>query len=252
MFEILQNITRDFQPTGYQVDSKIDQTKRVTNNHPIVLQAEKELRATDADLSHFNRDALRNVWSEDSISFTTKYLATLWWGNVGRNYSRVFSKANMDKLQCMAPRMEQSLSALTDSHDEDLFRVGLRNVFSQMNRGHLKLSYVGPAFFTKVLQFFFAAHPVQCRPNFFPVIADQWMMMAVYCEMTDAGDIALRDTIFRTSANGIRLAGAQAESYIQYIEYFFSRCMHLEIDPWMAEGALFKHQLVKERFQQII
>lgn len=69
-------------------------------------------------------------------------------------------------------------------------------IVSSMQSGVFRIPYVGVAFFTKVLQFYFAAHPVSSRNGFLPIIADRWIMRAVYNDMTDCSDIELRDSVF--------------------------------------------------------
>lgn len=245
MFEVILN--QPLQPAGgYNIDNQINRTLNASGGHGIVLLAQNELNQFPGiDLLHFTRDMLRAVWASN-CQITTKYLATLWWGAVNfRLFNRVFSFQNMDRLQAISGDLEFWLDTL----NFNLNRETLAEVYQHMNLpfGILKLPYVGSAFFTKVLQFSVAAHQ-QNRQALLPIIADRWMMMALYCEMTDAG-FGLRDDIFAIGTNGIALQNPP-ESYIMYVEWYNNRCQN--ISPWEMEGRLFRNPVVADYYNQLV
>lgn len=247
MFELILN--QPLQPAdGYNIENQINRTINVSGGHEIVLLAQNEMsQFPGIDLVHFTRDALREVWASN-CHITTKYLATLWWGNVNfRIFKRVFSARSMDRLQDISVVLEERLAVLSYAID----RVTLSDVFMRMllPNGELKVPYVGPAFFTKILQFYVAAHQRDDQV-LLPIIADQWLMKALYCEMTDAGS-GLRDDIFVIGPNGISLQDIP-ESYFIYVEWFNHRCQGYNVTPWEMEGRLFRNPVVANYYNQLV
>lgn len=247
MFEVILN-----QPLqaagGYNIENQINRTINASVGHEIVLLAHNELNHFQGiDLLHFTRDMLRDVWASN-CHITTKYLATLWWGNVNyRIFNRVFSAQNMDRLQGISAVLGESLEILSYSVKAQT----LLDIFVRMYhpRGDLKVPYVGYAFFTKVLQFSVAAYQRDDQV-LLPIIADQWLMKALYCEMTDAG-FGLRDDIFVIAPNGISLQDIP-ESYYSYVDWFNHRCQSLNVTPWDMEGRLFRNPIVAEHYNQLV
>lgn len=250
--EVLNSIHGDFAPSAYDITGQIHRSDQYSHNHPIVLLAQEELRGLGIYLDHFDRISLLAVWQSD-VHFTTKYLATLWWGNVGRNFSRVFTSENMDRLQVFSNDLINALLASTHSPDVEAFLHELGNIIIQMqiHGGTYKISSIGTAFYTKILQFFYASNPIVTNPNYLPVIADQWIMKAVYCEMTDLGDIHQRDDLFKLTGNGMSLRFIP-DSYLFFIAYFNNRCQDLGVNAWNMESYLFRSQLVQNHFADII
>lgn len=250
--EVLNNINGGFTQSAYDISGQIVRTLQNSNNHPVVIRAQEELGELGIHPDQFDRNSLLYVWQSD-VHFTTKYLATLWWGNVGRNFSRVFTSENMDSLQVFSNDLENALLASTNAPERDAFLQELANIIIQMqiHGGAYKISRVGTAFYTKILQFFYASNPIETNPNYLPVIADQWIMKAVYCEMTDLGDIQQRDNVFHLSGEQLSLTDIP-DSYFDFISYFNNRSVDLGVSAWNMESYLFRNQLVQEHFSTIV
>lgn len=250
--EILNSHQGKFVPEAYSIEAELRAAKEYTDMHPAICDAEAELNGVPGfSWTRFSRNNLRDVWRSDRCSFSTKYIATLWWGNVYfRNKARVFSPENMTRLQAVSPRLEQALTEASAAADFPEFQNRLTAIFENMLKGgEFYVTRVSSAFFTKVLQFFFAANPVAANPGFLPIIADKWLMRAVYCEMTDLGAAELRDHVFRFYRGVVSLRNESAAAYGEYIRFFNNRCAELGVSAWDMELRLFRNQLVKARFQ---
>ena len=256
--EILKNKAGGFTPESFPIEEEFWKTKHEASHmHKIVIIAEAELSQVEGfDWKSFSRDNLRDVWSS-RCSFCTKYLATLWWGHVFRRiFNEVYSPSNLNKMKRISARLNSALldAAQTKNHKE--FCEKISGIIESMQGGAFRIPYVGPAFFTKVIQFFFAAHPIQSEKEYLPIIADRWLMRALYCEMTDCDNIDVRDDVFAQDRRNVFLRkdgkGSIAESYVKYVEYFNQRCKTIGAHPWDMEGLLFKNHIVKQRFQSII
>lgn len=253
--EVLDILGNHYVANGYNIAGQINRALESSNHHNIVALALNELNDNNIDLQHFNRETLRNVWEGDVYSFTTKYLVTLWWGNVDhRLFNRVYSAINMNRLQEIAQNLENNLLIATECENTNEFLIHIRHLFREMmNNGDLYLSYISSAFFTKVLQFYFASHPIQAQNNYIPIIADQWLMKAVYCELTDLGRYEDRDNMFIINANNsIALHNNNAESYANYVNFFNNRSIELETTSWYLEGCLFRNHIVLERYNELV
>ena len=251
MFEAILN--QPLQPAGgYNVFNQINRAVLASDNHETVLLAQNELnRFPGIDLQHFTREMLRDVWRSD-CRITTKYLATLWWGGVHFGiFNRAYSHQNVDRIREISEDLEVQLNELSNELYARDRSHRLPDVFMQMYHpyGFLKVPFVGIAFFTKVLQFHVAAHQRDDQ-TLLPIIADKWMMKAMYCEMTDAADFELRDTIFFVSPRGIALHGVP-ESYILYTEWYNNRCHLFNVSPWEMEGRLFRNPVVAQQYAQL-
>lgn len=255
MFEEILNLHQgEFIPEAYSIEADRWAAKhKYTDMHPAICDAEAELIGVPGfSWTRFSRNNLLDVWRSDGCSFSTKYIATLWWGNVNfRIKARVFSPGNMTRLQDVSPRLEQALTEASAAADFPEFQNRLTAIFENMLRGgDFYIACVGSAFFTKVLQFFFAANPVAANPGFLPIIADRWLMQAVYCEMTDLGAAELRDHVFRFYNGAVSLRNEPAAAYGEYIGFFNDRCAELGVSAWDMEPRLFRNPLVRARFQQ--
>lgn len=252
MFELILN--QPLQPAGgYNVFNQINRALNASGNHTIVLLAQNELNHFPGiELRHFTRDMLKEVWASN-CQITTKYLATLWWGAVNfRLFNRVFSAQNMDRLQDISGELGFRLDNLVYGLNNHAGTQELAEIFQQMALpfGDLRVPYVGSAFFTKVLQFHVAAHQLN-NQVLLPIIADRWMMMALYCEMTDAG-FGLRDDIISIGHNGMAMLSNNPNSYIMYVEWYNNRCNQYDVSPWEMEGRLFRNPVVAQQYNQLI
>ncbi len=246
-----------FVPESFSIEDERWKTKHeATDCHEAVVYAELELINVDGfDWFRFSRNNLKDVWASNCC-FRTKYLATLWWGHVFRQiFNEVYSPQNLDKMRRISAGLNKALTDAAQTKGYKEFCEKLSAIIASMQGGAFRIPYVGPAFFTKVIQFFFAAHPVQSKKDYLPIIADRWLMRALYCEMTDCGDIDIRNDVFVHDQKNIFLRkegkGDIAESYIKYIEYFNQRCKVLGVNPWDMEGQLFKNSDVKRHFVEL-
>lgn len=237
---------------GYPIANQMDRALQASRNHALILEAFNDLQNMPGiNLQDFNRDMLRGLWAS-ACSITTKYLATLWWGNVNfRIFSRAFSFNNMDRLHAISSDLEMRLHLLSESLNNNGGVHCLQETFMDMNQanGSLKVPYVGSAFLTKILQFSCASHQVN-DDVILPIIADRWLMMALYCEMTDE-QLATRDAILVAEPNMVSLSN-NPDSYIAYVEWYNNRCHQLAISPWEMEGRLFRNPFVAAYYAQLV
>lgn len=256
--EIIRNQGNTPTPESYSIEEERWKTKHeATDCHMAVVEAELELIDVEGfDWFRFNRNNLKDVWASN-CSFRTKYLATLWWGHVFRQiFNDVYSPANLDKMKRISARLNGALLEAAQTKDYNGFCERLSAIISSMQGGAFRIPYVGPAFFTKIIQFFFASHPVQSKKDYLPIIADRWLLRALYCEMTDCGDLDSRNDILVLDQKNVFLRkdgrGCIADSYIKYIDYFNQRCKTIGIHPWNIEGLLFKNTAVRLHFLDLI
>ena len=253
--EIIRNQGNTPTPESYSIEEEIWKTKHeATDCHMAVVEAELEL--IDVEGFRFNRNNLKDVWASN-CSFRTKYLATLWWGHVFRQiFNDVYSPANLDKMKRISARLNGALLDAAQTKDFNDFCTRLSAIISSMQGGAFRIPYVGPAFFTKVIQSFFAAHPVQSKKDYLPIIADRWLLRALYCEMTDCGNLDASNDILVLDRKNVFLKkdgkGCIADSYIKCIDYFNQRCKAIGIHPWNMEGLLFKNSAVRLHFLDLI
>lgn len=256
--EIIRNQGTTPDPNSFSIEKEIRKAKHeATNCHEAVVHAEAELLSVKGlDLRNFNRNSLKDVWASN-CSFGTKYLATLWWGHVFRQiFNNVYSQENLNKIQRISSPLNSALTDAAQTKDYQEFCKKLSAIVASMQGGSYRIPYVGPAFFTKIIQFFFAAHPVQSRKDYLPIIADRWLLRALYCEMTDCGNTSVRDDVLVLDHTNVFLRkernGCIAESYVKCIDYFNERCKAIGVHPWNMEGLLFKNDTVRRHFLELL
>ena len=256
--ELLSAKGTAIEPESFSIEEERWKSKhQATDNHPVVVKAELEIGQVEGlDWCHFDRNNLKDVWSSD-CSLPSKYIATLWWGHVfPQIFNEVYSSSNLNRLVKISPKLGKALDDASQTKSYTEFCDKLSTIIESMQQGNFRLPYVGVAFFTKVIQFYFAAHPVQSKEDFLPIIADRWLLRALYCEMTDCGDIEKRDELLVIDHKIVFLKkdrkGCIADSYIKYIQYFNQRCEALEVNPWDMEALLFKNSAVKRHFLELI
>ncbi len=239
MFERAIQAHYNDTPAGYPILGRIQQAMNISGHHPVIQNAYDTLEQKGCNLHHFTSDILVGIWASDDVEMTTKILSALWWGNV--NFlvcNRVFSEANTDLLQQVAPVLERRLSALSSEPDNALFKSGLKNLFDDLFAGALHLDGVSVSFFTKFFFFWFRSHPVVSIPGFLPVICDRWLAKAVYADMVVQRDCA-RVEIFKKRGAEVSLRGNLSESYWTFCDYFNNRARQLNISPVVLERVLF-------------
>ena len=81
MFEEILNLHQgEFVPEAYSIEADRRAANEYTGMHPAICDAEAELNGVPGfSWTEFSRNSLRNVWRSDGCSFSTKYIATLWW-----------------------------------------------------------------------------------------------------------------------------------------------------------------------------
>lgn len=256
--ELIQTTGIAVEPESFSIEEERWKSKhQATDNHIVVVNAEIEIGQVEGfDWFHFDRNNLKDVWSLD-CSLPTKYLATLWWGHVfPQIFNEVYSSSNLNRLVRISPKLGKALDDASHEKNFTVFREKLSSIVESMQLGTFRLPYVGVAFFTKVIQFFFASHPIQSKEEFLPIIADRWLLRAIYCEMTDCGDTDKRDDFLVIDHKIVFLKkdsrGCVADSYFKYIQYFNQRCADLGVHPWDMEALLFKNSAVKRHFSELI
>lgn len=256
--EILESRIQFLEPEYYSIDEERWKTKNeATDFHEAVFDAEFELPLVNGfDWVLFSSDKLRDVWASD-CSFHTKYLVTLWWGRVPRQiFNNVYSPDNLDRLRRISGRLERALVRAARAGDFKEFCKRLSAIVTEMQTGAYSLPYIGPAFFTKVIQFFFAAHPLLSQEDFLPISADCRLMRALYCEMADCGDADVCAEVFAIDGRNVFLRkdkkGSIAESYIKYVNYFNQRCGDLSVNPRDMEIQLRRNCAVQQRFLELM
>ena len=260
MFQEVIKLTQGkYHPESFSIEQAIWKAKHEASNmHKAIIDAECDLPHVHGfTWDAFSRENLRDVWSCSECSFPTKYITTLWWGGVfPLIFNKVFSDKNLTRLLRISPSLEQALVDASLETDFGQFNTQLADIVTKMQDGAFRVPYVGPAFFTKVIQFFFASHGLAARQNFLPIIADTWLMRAVFSELTDRKEIAKRDSILIIDNKNVFLRkdghGHMTESYLAYIEYFNLRCAELGVSPWFMEASLFKNELVRNHYKSII
>ena len=211
----------------------------ISGHHPVIQNAYITLEQRGCNLHHFTSDILVGIWASDEVEITTKVLSTLWWGNV--NYlvcNRVYSRANVDLLERIAPMLENRLLELSNEPNVDLFKSRLLSLFNDLCTGELHLDGVSVSFFTKFFFFWFRSHPVVSIPGFLPVICDRWLAKAVYADMVVQRDCA-RVEVFKKKGEEVSLRGNFSESYWTFCDYFNNRARQLNISPVDLERILF-------------
>lgn len=255
--EIIKKQEGPFVPESFSLEEERWKTKHeATDCHEVVINAELELINVDGfNWFRFSRNNLKDVWASD-CSFSTKYIATLWWGHVFRQiFNDVYSPTNLDKVSRISTRLNNALTDAALTQDYEEFCEKLSAIIASMQGGPFRIPYVGPAFFTKIIQFFFSTHQVQSKKDYLPIIADRWLMRALFCEMTDCGDIDIRDDVFVLDHRNVFLRkdgnGCIAESYVKYNDYYNQRCKAIGIHPWDMEGLLFRNRDVRRHFLEL-
>lgn len=237
---------------GYLINNQILRALHASGNHELILEAYNDLQHIPwINLQDFNRDMLRELWASDCY-ITTKYLATLWWGNVNfRIFNRAFSHNNMGRLQALSAELDNRLHVLSETLNNHEGIQCLQDTFIDMNQpnGILKVPYVGSAFLTKIIQFSCASHQIN-DDVLLPIIADRWLLMALFCEMTDE-NFAARDAILVAGPNLVSLSN-NPDSYVAYVEWYNNRCHQLAVSPWEMEGRLFRNPFVAAYYSQLV
>ena len=213
----------------------------------VVAAADMVRREYGAALS---RENLLEIWRNEEYPLGIKYLSTLWWGNKTRNASVAYSERNIDLLNRFQADLNEALIHISTANDLNEALILLSELFYEMELhrnlegGDFYLEQIGSAFFTKVLQYFFASHPIESNPAFLPVICDQWLCRAVYIEMTENEQFAQRDAIFRNPTSFRCHNDSCSDSYRAFINYFNERVgqlalSHPSLTSFEMEGRIF-------------
>lgn len=226
---------------AYSVAGRIDLALRHSHNDVLVRQTanlmERDYHST------LSGDNLIEIWRNDEYPFASKYLATLWWGDKKRRASTVYASSNIQLMNNQ--RILEAMQLVQTQQDFEKAIDALREVYQEMcEGGAYYVPQVGPAFFSKILEFFFAAYPLHSNPAFLPIICDRWLCRAVYAEMKERGETALLDSIFRSSTAFRMREGSTWGCYLDYINYFNRRVTELQVQfpdlsAYMLEGYLF-------------
>ena len=226
---------------AYSVTERVDLALRHSHNDVLVRQTanliERDYHST------LSGDDLIKIWQDDEYPFASKYLATLWWGNKKRHASTVYAPENIQLMN--NPQILDAMRRVQTQKDFGEAMSALQEVYQGMcEGGTYYIPQVGPAFFSKVLEYYFAAYPLSSNPEFLPIICDIWLCRAVYAEMTERGEISLRDSIFRSPTAFRMREGSTWGCYLDYINYFNCRVTELQakfpdLSAYMLEGYLF-------------
>ncbi len=228
----------------YSIENRIRAAVHYSQGHPVVQEAANYLRG-HFNTESFSGDHLLSLWRSEEVSFTTKCLATFWWGNLSRGIATAYAPQNMDRLQAFSDKLLFELQTAMNAATFDVAIDTLRRLFREFEvGGAYKLERVGVSFFTKIFEFYFASHPFLSNPGFLPIICDVWLRQGVYVEMTDMGDNNLRDDVFTAPTILCQQNYSYAESYITYIFYFNQRVTALkqefpELTSFMLEGYVY-------------
>lgn len=221
----------------------------IGTENPIIPASIKAATQYAENEGYLKKSELLSIWCDEQISFAAKCLITIWWGKPSHLISTsVYTEHNLAILS--NPEVEQDFITLADEVNFARFLDGMRDLFRKFERGgEYHLNGINTAFFTKIFHFYFASHPIASNPDFLPVIADKWMKLAVYAEMSDKGDDA-RHTIFSLRNNdpqNIDFAchnGSAASSYLDFISYFNEAVHDMKADfssltPFVLEDVVF-------------
>jgi hypothetical protein len=232
----------------YPVQRRIDLALNYSNHHNLVVAAANMVqREYGAALS---RENLFELWRNEEYSLGIKYLSTLWWGNKTRHASVAYSNDNICTLNRIQVDLSAVLNQIAASNNFNEALDLLSELFYEMEPhrnhrgGNFYLKQIGSAFFTKVLQYYFASHPLESNPAFLPIICDQWLCKAVYIEMTENDQIVQRDAIFTNPITFRCHNDSCSDSYIAFINYFNARVGQLtavypDLTSFEMEGRIF-------------
>ena len=245
---MFQEITTQLYPqtnrAPYPIESRIRSAIRYSEGHPIVQGAADYLR-NNFDTSNFSGNDLLDIWRDYDVQFTTKCLATFWWGNLSHQIATAYSYNNMERLGAISGELLHHLELTSSEASFDTAIDRLRTIFMSFEPGgQFKLERVGVSFFTKLFEFFFASHPIESNPDFLPIICDDWLRRGLYVEMSDREDVDSRNVVYNTPSSLRAHARSYADSYINFCVYFNQRVTELrnefpELTPFTLEGYVF-------------
>lgn len=242
MFEqLVNNLYPGNARMAYSVSERVNLALRHSQNDALVRQTANLIERDYHSI--LSGDDLIEIWRNDEYPFASKYLATLWWGGKKRHATTVYAPENIQLMN-----NQQILDAMRRVQAQQDFgkaMSALQEVYQGMcEGGSYYIPQVGPAFFSKVLEYYFAANPLHSKPKFLPIICDIWLCQAVYAEMTERGETALRNSIFRSPTAFRMREGSTWGCYLDYINYFNRRVTELQaqfpdLSAYMLEGYLF-------------
>lgn len=227
----------------YPVQGRINLALNHSHFHPLVVEAADLVQQVYG--AALSRENLLEIWQDEDYSFVTKYLATLWWGNKRRHANTAYSPDNINLLNGFADHLQDDLHQISASNHfndaEDLLFL----LFNNLEPGGIYfLEQIGSAYFSKIMQFYFASHTWVSNHTFLPIICDQWLCRAIFIEMTENGLVAQRDQIFRNPTSFRLHQRSCAQSYIAFINYFNERvgqltANHPGLSSFEMEGRIF-------------
>lgn len=243
-YEITSHLYPQTERIPYSIEKGIRSALRHSQGHPVVQEAVEYLRS-HFTTTGFSGDHLLELWRTEEVAFTTKCLATFWWGNLARGVATAYSPENINRLQAFSGSLLLELETAQNASSFDVAISMITNIFRSFEAGGAyKLEQVNVSFFTKIFEFYFASHPIASNPGFLPIICDDWLRQGVFVEMGDSGANDLRDVIYKSPASLRQHNYSYAESYIAFISYFNQRVTELQIEfpeltPFILEGYVF-------------
>lgn len=245
---MFQEITTHLYPqtnrAPYPIESRIRSAIRYSEGHPIVQGAADYLR-NNFDTSNFSGNDLLDIWRDYDVQFTTKCLATFWWGNLSHQIATAYSYNNMERLGAISGELLHHLELTSSEASFDTAIDRLRTIFMSFEPGgQFKLERVDVSFFTKIFEFYFASHPLESNPEFLPIICDKWLRKGLYVEMTDRGDLNHRNLLYSTPSSLRKHSGSYADSYLDFCNSFNQRVRDLknefhDLTAFALEGYIF-------------
>lgn len=242
--EITTHLYPQTNRAPYPIESRVRSAIRYSEGHPIVQGAADYLRGS-FDTLNFSGNDLLNIWRNYDVPFTTKCLATFWWGNLSHQIATAYSYNNMERLGAISGELLHHLELTSSEASFDTAIDRLRTIFMSFEPGgQFKLDRVDVSFFTKIFEFYFASHPLESNPEFLPIICDMWLRKGVFVEMDERGEDYLKNCTFRNATSLTSSNSSYVESYITFCIYFNQRVMDLknefpELTAFALEGYIF-------------
>lgn len=213
--QVLQNLDYpNYNQGGFNLMPFVNRARNLTHNSLIIEQAVDYLGA--GALQNFDRYQLLQIWQNTNCPFVFKLLLTFWWGGISHAYNapNFYADNQMNELEVKAANLEQALVNVVDDNLADVHR--------RLTKGDLHFNGINTSFITKIYQFYFhSKNNIQKQNNIVPIICDKWTKRAVYWELTDLGQLELRQTIFANEIlNNLKLNGFQGDDFPSYYLFF--------------------------------
>lgn len=180
---------KNFEQKEFSLKRYFVKAKSLAGNHSVIKNALQVLENCGIE-ECLDRKKLISIYTNHSIEFSSKIIITFWWGGVSNLHQapKFYTEDNLNKLSQISWPLEKDLNSLVLTSEKNEYDNRMQMLYYNFKaNGNYKLFGIDKAFFTKVFQFYSQAFDKNKQRDYYPIIADQWIMKGILAEMISIG-----------------------------------------------------------------